>query len=421
MPPSPLLTQAPELVVCIVNVLSEASFNDHNKEALLKAPGLAASLLATLEGEALGPAAAVAQLLDICSAHEATRRALSAMLAEGGAARAGRLLQLLPRVPAAAQAAILGLLGNCAVEVSTKAALRQAPKAGEGVPPPPSVFDSIAPLLKSPHAIVARRTAGLIGNLCNDATLRRLVLSSSPSLIGDLVRLLPPAGPRVPQAADEEVLAPVLAALANILVEGVGEGEGAEGSRSLLLREMGRFTALVELAALQPTVALRAASLLYRVAKLPGGCTRLGALSGALPRLVAVLAAAAGSAEWALQEALARLLALCAVSGPEAGKTLLGAGAAHPLVAVLAAADAPDGLVGNAALCLSELAKSKAGVDAIAALDPVPPLIAAAHKRRGAAQKNAAIALARLSQDAACLERLRELHGLEIIAAYVKL
>ena len=43
-----------------------------------------------------------------------------------------------------------------------------------------------------------------------------------------------------------------------------------------------------------------------------------------------------------------------------------------------------------------------------------------AHKCFGMVQKNAAIALARLAQDPACLQRLRELHGIEIMYRYVK-
>ena len=40
--------------------------------------------------------------------------------------------------------------------------------------------------------------------------------------------------------------------------------------------------------------------------------------------------------------------------------------------------------------------------------------------RAPAAAQNAAIALARMARDPPCLERLRELRGVEIIAAYVK-
>ena len=43
-----------------------------------------------------------------------------------------------------------------------------------------------------------------------------------------------------------------------------------------------------------------------------------------------------------------------------------------------------------------------------------------AYKCQGRTQKNAAIAVARLAHDEACMQRVRELHGLDIIYQYVK-
>ena len=43
-----------------------------------------------------------------------------------------------------------------------------------------------------------------------------------------------------------------------------------------------------------------------------------------------------------------------------------------------------------------------------------------AYKCKGPTRKNAAIAVARLAHDEACMQRIRELHGLEIIYQYVK-
>ena len=50
----------------------------------------------------------------------------------------------------------------------------------------------------------------------------------------------------------------------------------------------------------------------------------------------------------------------------------------------------------------------------------VPSLLAACRARAGAAQKNAAIACARLARRAAHMAALKEHHGLELIYAYVK-
>ena len=43
-----------------------------------------------------------------------------------------------------------------------------------------------------------------------------------------------------------------------------------------------------------------------------------------------------------------------------------------------------------------------------------------AYKHKGASQKNAAIAVARLAHDEACMRRIKELHGLDIIYQYVR-
>lgn len=50
----------------------------------------------------------------------------------------------------------------------------------------------------------------------------------------------------------------------------------------------------------------------------------------------------------------------------------------------------------------------------------VEALIALAHHKKGAVQKNSAIALARLAKNEHCLRRIRDNHGMEILMQYVK-
>ena len=93
----------------------------------------------------------------------------------------------------------------------------------------------------------------------------------------------------------------------------------------------------------------------------------------------------------------------------------------------IADSDSPDLLVGNAALCISELAKSDSVLqvlDSEGAIELIEPLTRCAHKRQGAAQRNAAIALARLAKggkNGEYVQKLREHHAFEIIAKYVKI
>ena len=78
-------------------------------------------------------------------------------------------------------------------------------------------------------------------------------------------------------------------------------------------------------------------------------------------------------------------------------------------------------VAGNAALCLGAVARLPGQLPALRAADAVAPLVRLAYEGAGnTASKNAAIALARMAHDQAMLERVRELHGIEIIYQYVK-
>ena len=81
---------------------------------------------------------------------------------------------------------------------------------------------------------------------------------------------------------------------------------------------------------------------------------------------------------------------------------------------------ASDAVVGNAALALADLAKESSLLPQLALLQPISPLLKVCHSRTGAAQKNAAIACARLAHHPPLLEELKEKNGLELIYSYVK-
>ena len=110
----------------------------------------------------------------------------------------------------------------------------------------------------------------------------------------------------------------------------------------------------------------------------------------------------------------------------DAEATALARGARRGVVAggvrVFAEWTVPDGVVGNAALALGDLARLDRVSASLESLEPgaVPSLLAACRARSGAAQKNAAIACARLARRAPHMAALKEHHGLELIYAYVK-
>ena len=96
--------------------------------------------------------------------------------------------------------------------------------------------------------------------------------------------------------------------------------------------------------------------------------------------------------------------------------------AGSSLAACVCSPKVADGVVGNAALALGDLARHDALLASLETLEPalVPSLLAACRHRKGAAQKNAAIACARLARHAPFMAALKEHHGIELIYSYVK-
>jgi hypothetical protein len=95
--------------------------------------------------------------------------------------------------------------------------------------------------------------------------------------------------------------------------------------------------------------------------------------------------------------------------------------AAEVLLKVMADPAAGDTVAGNAALGLSYLANCSGLEDIFRGSQAVHMLVEVMKKGKGdVASRNAAITLAKLARDAAMLEQLRELRGLEVMYQYIK-
>ena len=112
-----------------------------------------------------------------------------------------------------------------------------------------------------------------------------------------------------------------------------------------------------------------------------------------------------------------RILTACA-SRKEAAVSICEGGALPCLVKLLGRGD--EMLRGNAALCIANCAQEERSLLVLAALPVVKPLLSIAHTGKGAAQKNAAIALGRLAKNPRCLQAIRDNHGIEILARAMK-
>ena len=350
-----------------------------------------------------------------------------------------------------AAAHALSLLGNCAVDSLARTALASYHHDATA---------KIVPVLRCGVPVLVERAAALLGNMCTDTTMRSKLAANARG-ISDLVELLPSekdstAGPAAPagmgaglaglrvkaafprdktHVQDPELVLNVLAALANATADvTAAAAAGAAGATTRLAKL---------LAASDPTVGARAATVLSRLARDPstakGMCARGGeGGAGAVARFVgerlrtdAETRAVGGETkpvggdqkaeQFPGLEPAVRTLAVLANGGDAAAKWALAECASEALVECIRAGElVGDGVVGNAALAIGDLAKEGTGRDKFAALEPVKPLLAVCHKRTGAAQKNVAIACARLASHPDMLETLKANNGLELIYRYVQ-
>ena len=447
-----------------LKVLRAACLNETNKDTLARAGTLelVVKFIARAWNEAdtasREAVSAALFLLHTCSATPGPRASIIKALSEDTKDTKGAvagLFAMLERDLAndtgarLAAAHALSLLGNCAVDAAARTALASYHHDAPA---------KIVPVLRCGVPVLVERAAALLGNMCTDTTMRS-TLAANARGISDLVALLPSekdstAGPAAPagmgaglaglrvkaafprdktHVQDPELVLNVLAALANATADvTAAAAAGAAGAT-------GRLAAL--LAASDPTVGARAATVLSRLARDPstakGMCARDGeGGAGAVARFVgerlrtdAETRAAGGESDkkdkkveqFPGLEPAVRTLAVLANGGDAAARLTLAECASETLVECIRVGElVGDGVVGNAALAIGDLAKEGTGRDKFAALEPIKPLLAVCHKRTGAAQKNAAIACARLASHPDMLETLKANNGLELIYRYVQ-
>lgn len=255
----------------------------------------------------------------------------------------------------------------------------------------------------------------LLTNMATDAATRQLLAADHLPLVRDIAELATASGGA--QAA-------ALGCLCNLALEpGV---QRALVSSSALRQLLGLACAVTPAAGGGSVqVATHAAVAASRAAKQDVGAAALQQ-AGALQLLVPALSGAVGHpALHAWQDAAVRLVALvtaAAAAGQLGSCGEAGASsAAQALLAVLPQPGLPDSVLGNACLSLGHIASQPDWLPMLHGLDAVAPLLRVAHAGRGnVASKNAAIALAKLAKHPPMLQRLRDLHGLEIIYTYVR-
>eukprot|EP00741_Cyanophora_paradoxa_P012394 tig00020610_g11975.t1 len=341
------------------------------------------------------------QLLETCAAHERVRGELAARagLAEYLAALLARLAGAPPPAKGAAEAAgpraLLqhgaGLLRGLLLHSGAREALLRTG----------TVAATVAALLRPPHSAPVRESAAAAATL----------LSADRRLPGAALGLLLEAA----AGALKEAKAPALVregALAVLL----NASAGPEGRPAV--QAAAPWPALV---ALLQDSALRAAAanLLSRfAASAPEAAAALRA-PGVPERVLALVGGDPSS-----EAAAVRLAAALAKTGPEGVAALAGAGLVGALAGALGSGSAQT--LGNACLCLADaVAADGSLVRRVREAGLAERLVLVMQQQKDAVQRNAAIALARLSkagggEGARVLELLRERRAIELMATCVK-
>ncbi|KAG1662073.1 hypothetical protein FOA52_005320 [Chlamydomonas sp. UWO 241] len=461
-------------------LLNAACMNDGNL-ALLPSTGVLPHAVALLGSCDAPEAAAAARLLCTAVTDDDVRRAVSKELAAGSALSG--VLALLGGRDTGAQDAALSALSNCMVDAPVRQAMRRALAAsggGAGVAAASSASSSgsaapdgaastsgqadaaslLSSLLRSPRLSVQERALNLVGNMCGDEVLRG-TLGGTPGVLAAMGDAAVNVGTGAGQL-------PVRLAAANALYNlslhpGTQGPMLSTGLAAALLLSMqhddlmlaARCTGVVARCCKHATwgEALLSTPLLENLVALVARCAERPADAAEQQAATAAVSAGAGAARKGdvdcarglALDAATRALALVthdeAEHGAAASVALLALGAPKLLLDVVrqmlppsAAGSSPaplrampvtkstrESILGNATLAVGHFARSAEVLPLLAELDAVAPLVAVAYEGRGnVASKNAAIALARMAKAQKMLERLRELHGLEIIYQYVR-
>ncbi|GLI69147.1 hypothetical protein VaNZ11_013704 [Volvox africanus] len=435
-------------LAALLLLLNDACMNDGNLKqlpALKVLPAVVAALDAGASGGVAGGedvAAAAVTLLCTAVTNEDVRREVSKLISTSN--NLARLVALLANAKPPVQAVALALMGNCMVDKTIKAAM-----AAEWSSSTSTAASCFLGLLRSRNVVLVEKAAVLLGNMSTDAALRKEILARHGVVVQQLVLLACDGSGSGGNSEELDLRRAAATALLNLTVDDAGQRLVSEEVESLA--KLNRLA--MSLPPADRVLAARAAGICARIAKAPAGSAMLVDL-GAIAGMVAVAAIALDGMEatdstgvdsdplMALLDAAVRVLTI--VTSPEdvvrAAQLVDAGGVAMLMRAVQFASGGTatkgagrsgrggarasalgESVLANAVLCLAGLARCKEYLGTLRKADPVPALVAVAYEGRGnTASKNAAIALARMAHEPDMLEKLRELHGIEIIYQYVK-
>jgi hypothetical protein len=404
-------------------VLGEVCDNEHNKEACQRLKATPLLLECTLLALGESSQESVYQLLSLLTEHASGRAALAESPAAVWAAiRQGLDIAGSQSKEADACMFALSFFSNCAYDKNFRVFLRAQS---------PAAHTHLSSYLSSRKMVLQSRAWGVLGNLLTDTGIRReFVTESVPMVVDALVRCA--AAFRKAEGGDLQatVFIKVLAVVANCSVE--SDAMGTEiYQRETAQKLLGDLIFIAFNPKASPTVRERCVAVLARCCK-TASARDVVTSQGGVEAMLAILAEPVSTAPKKLatveeddvltevaHEHATRGLALLTSDCDKASSKVVkyttkgGVTAFALLIKLLSSSNKQ--ILGNAALCVSSCAKNKDVLPLFR--EAIPPLIELMKKGDASVAQNASIATARLAQDPANLQIIRDLRGIEIMGA----
>ena len=403
-------------VVGALEVLDLACGNEQNAEYVCNYNLFLKTCLAQLgKTESKAEQFAILQVLHTCSIEIESRKKIVLEVKNQSSAAVVRLCSFLNQHTAHNLLFVaLQLLGNLCLYTPFRKELATFPDLWRTV-------EQTLDILGSQQLVKVHEAVGsLLGNLCNEARVRKMFTENGKSLksLLDFIRTR-----KLNQMAKER-FPKLLVVITNLIVD--------EANQEILCK-YGGVLRMLDLLEEFPMHSKQVLSIIARLSRTPSGAKTLIS-SGNLAKLfrrasidLTSLSALDGMPE-DTQDAIMRIVAnvimKAGIDLVTVSNVLFPLGFYSFSRKAIGSSTSSDLIVGNAALCISELAKSDVvmqELDQQGAIDLIEPLTHIAHKRTGSAQRNAAIALARMAKTPQYIDKLREHHAFEIIAKYVKI
>jgi hypothetical protein len=322
-----------------------------------------------------------------------------------------------------ARAFALSFFSNCAYDKTFRVFLRALS---------PAAYTHLSPHFSATDIVLQSRAWGVLGNLLTDTGIRRAFVTDSAAMVmvvDALVRCVARSRKALGGDLQATVFLKVLAVVVNCSVE--SEALATEiCQRDTAQKLLGNLVFIAFDPKTSPSARERCVAVVARCCK-TASARDLVTSQGGVEAMLAVLAESVTTTpktsatidedvltETAHEHAtrcLALLTSECDAASAKVVKYTTKGGVTGFSLLIKLLSSPNKQIQGNAALCVSCCAKNKDVLKSFR--DAIPPLIELMKKGDQSTAQNASIATARLAQDPANLQIIRDLRGIEIMGA----